>query len=419
VTTETTARIGAARVDITPDWPLPLAGFASRTTISQGVAHPLHLRVALLESTGTRALIASADLLNWGPERLPEWRKALSASCGVPEGSVLFSATHSHSGPQTNGWHAAATGVLDPRFLDLLGERLLAVAAAAAADMEDVSIARGRGQHDLGMHRRVVVDGHAMSRPNPDGPVDHEVTVLAFRRADGSLKAALTHYTCHPVLSGEDQLSGEFTGDAMSRVEERTGAVSLYLQGCCGDTNPGRLASTGLAEIPKQGAALADVVSGILDGALEELRPVPLTARWDGVDLPFKSAPTTAELQEASTQDGVMGQWGRAFLEHPERIAASARLELQRLEIAEGQALLAMNGEVCLDYGLQIKAVSGGRVLPVAYSNGMIGYIPTATQVDEGGYEADESTRYYLLAGRFARELDPLIRAHTVPLATG
>jgi hypothetical protein len=412
-------RIGTARVDITPDWSLPLAGFASRTRPSEGVAHPLHVRIALLESNGTRALIASADLLNWGPEPLPGWRKAIAAEFDVPADSILFSATHSHSGPQTNGWHAAATGVLDPRFIDLLGERLRAGVREANASIEQVSIARGRGEHGIAMHRRTIVEGKAIARPNPDGPVDREVTVIAFRRPDGSLKAALTHYTCHPVLSAQYLLSGEFTGDAMNRVEERTGATSLYLQGCCGDINPGTLGGSGLAEIPRRGAALADAVLGILAGDRVELAPVPLTVRWDSVELPFKHQATTDELREESTKDGVRGQWGRAFLEHPERIAASATLTLQRLDIAEGQALLAMNGEVCVDYGLQIKSVSRGTVLPVAYSNGMIGYIPTAEQVDQGGYEADESSRYYLLPGRFSREIDERIRAHTVPLATG
>lgn len=410
-------RIGTARVDITPHWSIPLAGFASRTRPSEGIAHPLHVRIALLESGGTRALIASADLLNWGPEPLPEWRTAIAAECGVPTESILFSATHSHSGPQTNGWHAAATGVLDPKFIDLLGDRLIAGVRTANASLEGVTISRGRGEHGLAMHRRTIIDGKAIARPNPDGPVDREVTVLAFRRPDGSPKAVFTHYTCHPVLSSDYQLSGEFTGDAMSRIEERTGATALYLQGCCGDINPSTLGGSGLAEIPRQGAALADVVLGILGGEEEELSPAPLHVRWDNVELPFKHEPTIEELRDESTKDGVHGQWGRAFLEHPERISSSATLTLQRLDIAHGQALLAMNGEVCVDYGLQIKSVSQGTVLPVAYSNGMIGYIPTAEQVDQGGYEADESSRYYLLPGRFSRQIDERIRAHTVPLA--
>jgi len=148
-----------------------------------------------------------------------------------------------------------------------------------------------------------------------------------------------------------------------------------------------------------------------------ELGDAPLKAQWDSVELPFQHVPIEAELREESTKDGVIGEWARAFLAHPERIAASATLRLQRLDIARDQSLLAMNGEMCMDYGRQIKDVSRGTVLPVGYSNGMVGYIPTATQVDEGGYEADESTRYYLLPGRFAREIDARIRARTVPMS--
>ncbi|HVX42789.1 MAG TPA: neutral/alkaline non-lysosomal ceramidase N-terminal domain-containing protein [Mycobacteriales bacterium] len=394
-------RIGVARVEITPDWPVSMSGFASRTHRSDGVAHPLHVRAMLMDDGASQALLLCADLLNWGPEQLPGLRRALSERLGIARDAILFSASHSHSGPQVTLWQAPSVGVADPRMLDLLEQRVLEVAAAATKDVEEVSISRGTGRHDLAMNRRRIVDGKYAGGPNPDGPVDREVTVLAYHRSDGSLKAVLNHYTCHPVISSEHLLSGEFTGFAMDRIEAETGAVSLYLQGCCGDINPSGLSHSTIADVEREGEAFAGVLNGIRSD-LEELPPAPLGVRWTTTELPFEHVPTQQELRASVDADGVDGEWARALLTDQTRLRPSATFVAQRLDLGAEQSLLAMNGEVTVEYGLDIKAASGGRILPVGYSNGMIGYLPRAYQLPQGGYEVDSSTRYYLLPSRFA-----------------
>ena len=63
-----------------------------------------------------------------------------------------------------------------------------------------------------------------------------------------------------------------------------------------------------------------------------------------------------------------------------------------------------------MEYGLFIKKQSGGSVLPLPYSNGMIGYVPTADQLSEGGYEASESTKFFGLPAPFDPSLERRIR---------
>jgi hypothetical protein len=50
-------------------------------------------------------------------------------------------------------------------------------------------------------------------------------------------------------------------------------------------------------------------------------------------------------------------------------------------------------------------------VLPVGYSNGMVGYVTTARQIEEGGYEPVESSRYYGLPAPFAPEIEPILES--------
>ncbi len=405
-------RAGFARADITPSWPVSLAGFASRSGLSTGVAHPLHVRVAAFEA-GTRALVLSADLLYWPPELVDELRPLLAMQADVPADNILFAATHTHSAPQICTWLAPSVGLRDKDSVDLVRRQTVEAVSAAAARLEPVTIRRAIGRHDLGMCRRTVVDGRVQAGPNPAGLRDPEVTVITYVRDDGSLAGVITHYTCHPVISADSKVSGDFTGEAMRLIEDETGSVGLYLQGCCGDINPGGFASTGLDEVDRQAATFAKVVRQLLDGPAETLEPMPLTAEWRRVQLPFRHRPDPAEIAAARVMDGVMGEWGRALNDHPELVTEAAGLRVQRLDLARGLHLVAMNGEVSVAYGLAIKETSQRQALPVAYANGTIGYLPTAAQIAEGGYEPEDSARYLLLSGFYAPAIEDLITTAT------
>lgn len=415
-------RLGAARAEITPDLPIALAGFASRAgTKAKQVAHPLHLRVAVLESAGPggprRACVIAADLLGWATELVAELRPVLAAAVGAPADALMFTATHTHSGPATAHWIAPSVGAVDEGFLQLLRDRLLGAAAEAVSRLEPVTVARSSTDHELAMYRRTVENGRAIARLNPDGPSDPELSVVAFRRADGSLAATFVHYACHPVINSTNAVTGDFAGESSSRVEARTGATCLYLQGCCGDQNPGRSAHQGPAEVDVQADRFAAAVLDALEKATDPLKLREIDVRTGEALLPFQAEPTADELAAARGQDGVMGEWSAALTAQPERIRPDALLVLTRLDLADGLALLSMNAEVTVGYGFAIKRASSGRVLPVAYANGMIGYLPSAQQVREGGYEAVESARYYLLPGIFSTDVEQRALDGILPLA--
>jgi len=400
----TTLRMGSASADITPGWSLTLAGFAARTGPSQGVSQPIRVRVSVLESRddmgeANRAVVAVADMLWWGPQQVPALRAEIAAVTGAPEANILLSATHTHSGPQTTTRASATIGVVDPRFLDLLRERTLDAARAAAARLEPVTVSRLDGTHGLGFNRRYAL--------NPHGPEDQALVVLRFDRANGEPATLWVHYTCHPVITQEPLISGEFCGVAMDLLESRHGVTALYLQGCCGDINPRvgneqRTVRGTNGDVERIGEEFAGAVTGLLaNGEARRLRPVPLAATHLDVDLPYATLPTVAELQAQANEPDVYGELARAMLDHPDWLAPSIPLHLQRLDVADGLSLLAMNGEIVVEYGLRIREAGGGATLPMGYANGMTGYVPTARIIAEGGYEAGEARPYFFLPAPF------------------
>jgi hypothetical protein len=462
-TDRTNLKLGCAKVDITPPMPLPLAGFAHRQGDFETIVRPLNARIMFFQhGASAKALIVSADLLWWGAERVAVLKSKLRDRWGFGEGQIVFHATHNHSGPQTSGGFTPSLGKLVGEYIDHLEKRVWEGVEQAAKALDPVTIERGIGRCDLAVNRRKMVDGQIRMAPNPDGPVDPDVTVLRFAASDGKIKAVLVHYACHPTASGENAVSSDFPGTAMDLIEERLGrgAVSVFLQGCCADVRPalvrdGNFYWGGNDDVLRIGQTLANEVSAVLERPMERLSSGTLVAKTLKVQLPLQEPPTEKELmkwcgmdtcgpagepegEKAGGKNGeevpenepeegtisanktktlkvvpnadILEQWSRLVLSERRYLRRSVELELHYLEMAEGFALLTANAEMAGEYGRFIKSLYGGSVLPVCYTNGMIGYIPTAAQLAEGGYEAVDYIYYFGLPAPLAPESEESIR---------
>jgi len=446
-----TLRLGVAKVDITPNHPVPLAGFATRheAGVYESVARPIYARIfwlrhaaensgshdgkgldegAGLEAGGntgrdpggeTTALIVSADLIWWGEERVPGLKRRIRDRWNVEPDAILLHGTHSHSGPQTSDRFSDYLGVHDSVYLEQLETAVLAGIAEAIRNEEPVTAEYGKTECHIAVNRRKWENGNANYQANPDGPIDPALTVVRFRRTDdGRHKGVMVHYACHPVITQENRLSSEFCGVAMDRIERALGGdgVAAYLQGCCGDINPagldGELILSGDdPEVRRIGEALAGDALALLGERLTPLAAGPLEARTRTIMAPVQKVPTQEELEAQREEPWVTGDWSRKLLASPERRVSELPLRLVLLRIGDGLSLLAANAEIVAAYGLHVRSMTDGRVLTMGYTNGMIGYIPTAEQIREGGYESFWSTPYFLLPSPFDPAVEPLVRA--------
>ncbi|HWM34822.1 MAG TPA: hypothetical protein VNR36_11345 [Pseudolysinimonas sp.] len=390
-------RLGVARRDASPAHPVQLAGFGRRAgaLVSQ-FAHPIQVRVAVIgDDTGTLALV-SGEFLNWSTESDERFRTIVAEQTGVAPSDILFSATHTHSAPQLSHHQAALLGVVDEGYLDELAAHLAIVAREAAGSRREVTVARVAARHELAWQRRQDLDA--------DPRIDDTLTVVRFDAGD-ELVACFVHYACHPVVSADNVVSGDFFGAAMAGLERATGAVAFPLQGCAGDVDPGGAVMAGIERAAQVGRDFADAVAGLLAEPSAPVATGPISAAWRTAQLPVSRVPTPSELGAVGADDPLEAQWAAGLLAHPDLLRPELPCRLQLWSLGPGLQLLAMSGEVTSPYGLRIRERSGGRALPVAYSNGMVGYIPTAAQIAAGGYEVHESARCYLIPGTF----DPVI----------
>lgn len=412
-------KLGVSKVDITPSQPVPLAGFAVRSGLGpcSEVSLPLYARIYVMESSGKeavygndRALLVSADLIWWGSERVPAFKERIRECCGIEPDAILLHGTHTHSGPQTSDRFTSYLGVPDTQYLNELESRVLEGIQAAIDDLEPVRASRGTGTSELALNRR----GLRLTPPEIRVS-DHDLNVILYSREDGSPKAILVHYACHPVITSENKISPDYVGVTMEAVEERYGryVICAFMQGTCGDLNPGDGASVirgDHARVMEAGHSFAEDIVRTLAGLMTEQTACRLAWKSLTVNLPLASLPDMDSLEKGENLPDVHGEWHRLQRRRFSELKQELPLTMSLLQLTEECSLLAMDAEVVNEYGLYIKRLSNHQILPLGYTNGMFGYIPTADMLAEGGYEANESTLYFAMPSIFSSEVETVLK---------
>ena len=101
--------IGVARVDVTPDGPIRLTGYASRKTESEGVAQHLWVKALAIggdAETGP-AVLMTVDNCGVPAKMTAEVAGRLKAKAGVAPERFVVCSTHTHSGPWLPGFARA------------------------------------------------------------------------------------------------------------------------------------------------------------------------------------------------------------------------------------------------------------------------------------------------------------------------
>ncbi|HEV57585.1 MAG TPA: hypothetical protein ENN87_08820 [Phycisphaerales bacterium] len=262
------------------------------------------------------------------------------------------------------------------------------------------------------MNRRLETERGYQILPNPDGPVDHDVPVLRVDGADGGLRAVVFGYACHCTTLDFYKFCGDYAGFAQEYIEQaHPRATALFVAGCGGDQNPyPRRSERGLEYCMEHGRALANAVETALE---TRQRPVagPIRAALDTATLEFAPPPTRDQLQaEAQSSNRYERRHAQTLLEELERTGAIRTTYpylVQVVEFGDDLTIIALAGEVVVDYALRLKTELTGRPIWVAgYSNDVFGYVPSRRVLQEGGYEGGGAMLYTPLPGPFAPSVE-------------
>ncbi len=394
-----------------------MSGYADRTHPSTGVVHPLWAKALALEDKKGRAVIVTTDLIGL-PRAITDLVAARAEKeYGLDRSRLLFNSSHTHTGPVVLpnlvtmfDMSAADHQVLED-YSRKLTEDLFTAIGAALDKLAPAQISYGLGKAHFAVNRREPTPKGVRIGVNPTGPVDPDVPVLRVTSPDGTLLAVLFGYACHnTTLTGKFfELSGDYAGFAQIDLEKaHPGATAMFLMLCGADQNPNPRSALELAE--QHGRTLADEVDRVLRTDLVPLKG-PIRTAYRNIELDFALHTRATFEAELKNTNAARVRRAQAMLKayddrHPIR---RTPYPIQAIRFDNVLTILALGGEVVVDYSLRAKREYPANLIVAGYSNDVMSYIPSQRVLHEGGYEAVDSMIYYGQPGPYADDVEERI----------
>ncbi|HXG09868.1 MAG TPA: neutral/alkaline non-lysosomal ceramidase N-terminal domain-containing protein [Gemmataceae bacterium] len=417
-------KAGVARINITPERLMWMSGYSARTKPAEGKRNDLWAKALALEDPkGRRAVLITMDLVGIPREIATAVCGRLKAKHGLAREALILNVSHTHCGPVV-GSNLAAMYFLDETqqklvadYARTLEDKLVAVAGEALGALAPARLTWGSGRATFAVNRRNNKEADVprlREAGQLKGPVDHDVPVLAVRDPKGRLRAVVFGYACHATVLSFYQWSGDYPGFAQEFLEKaHPGAVALFWAGCGGDQNPLPRRRVELAE--QYGRQLADAVAAVLQ---KEMVPIAgsLAMAYTEIDLPFAELPTREQLLKDRESDNRYiarrAQLLLQRLESDKALRGSYPYPVQVWQIGSAVTLVALGGEVVVDYALRLKKELGeGTTWVAGYSNDVMAYIPSLRVLQEGGYEGGGAMVYYGQPSAWSPRVEELIVA--------
>lgn len=413
-------KAGVAAKVVTPTEKLWLAGYTSRTKPAEGKLQDLYVKALAIEDPkGNKLVVVTNDQITL-PRKLSELvADCVSRETGLERECLLLTVSHTHCAPVLHGGSDYLPTSAEDRtkieeYTRQLQAAMIEVVAAALADLKPARLAVGKGTARFAVNRREATPKGFINGKNPDGPVDHDVPVLRVETPEGKLRAVLFGYACHNTTLQLNQYCGDYAGFAQADIEEKhPGAMALFWAGCGGDANPLPRSTVELCK--KYGGELATAVEDVLKGSMTPVQGL-CAAEYALIALPFDKLPTrddlAADLLSKEVARRKRAERLTSILEKGGKLDDHyAHYPIQVWRLGDQVLWIALGGEVLVDYSVRLKKeLAGKRVVWVTgYANDVMGYIPPARVLKEGGYEPDGSVIYTNLPARWAPAIEEKI----------
>src|SRR5438128_4936400 len=149
---ETEWKAGLASVKITPEKPVPMAGYAARTKPFDNVAQDIYAKaLALEDQQGHRAVLVTTDLIGISREVAEPVCERIQEKTKLPRSQILLSSSHTHSAPTLRLEERADPGMSpeDARsivaYTRSLQNKLVEVVRQALSQLERARLSWGSG----------------------------------------------------------------------------------------------------------------------------------------------------------------------------------------------------------------------------------------------------------------------------------
>jgi hypothetical protein len=381
-------RASVVKVDITPQTPKWLLGYAARQ--STGVHDRIYHRIVAMDDGRTQFYLISTDICIFSPTVYDDLIRRAGKETGIGPLQIWWTVTHTHSAPEVGPpgiYRVLLKGrsehPVDGEYTEQILASLVQGIKDARSRLAPARIAIGTGTAFANINRRARdVDGRISLGLNPDGPVDREIGLIRIEKQDGSPMALIANYAMHgTVLGGRFvEISGDAQGIVAAYVEEELGAPMLYINGAAGNIAP----IYSVYPDPKSGhltqfnVLLGDRIlaaNRMTGGATSE------TTLWTG-----------EKIIETRRKEGI--GWPDDLPEYSRISPAGTPLVRIPVRFARINDTVIWGApvEMFCEIAIDVRNRSPfPRTFFFGYTNGWLGYLPTKAAFAEGGYEPNTS----------------------------
>ena len=398
----TRLEVGEGVADISPSPGIELAGFyrtPGNERRNTGIRQNGEARALVLRYGRTTAVIVSVDMMSVSREMTRRVQRRVADKLGIAAENIRVCATHTHSMP--TGRFYLLCGAVSPEYTALVERRIVKAAAIAKADMAEAELHLGKSRAVGASFNRTTknfkTDEHFGKDSTDDQRwLDTTVHVLRFERAGTKPDVIWYHFSAHPVCFHDDKSGPDWPGMVATLVREKYHVSPSFLQGHCGDVNPGDgKIRTGNPE------AVAAAVFATIRRAMDRMNPVRVDT------LRVKTSQFNAPLDVK-----LLGRWLDEYRKNPDACkggtwidarfakawyedSVKQKIQPTRLPIVLSAMRLGDVGlvfhpaELYSYYGLEIRRDSPlSDTLVVGYADGSMGYAPDPKSYKAGEYAA-------------------------------
>ena len=430
---------GVGRTTLTPPLGTPLIGYGGRERGADAIRDDIYATSLVLSDGETTVALVTCDLCALPIRQVRYVQRLIEERTGIPPAHVLINTSHAHSGPLTTYNEETPESVRQVvvALLDAIAESVVQAVAA----LVPCRLSAGRGTVEASINRRKR-NGYsdAVTPEFPEGTVDPDLHVVRIDGLYGRPLAVVTAYACHPVAlrPPSHAISADFVCALRATVEPQVGAPLLFAQGAAGNLVPigpememeERLELTGKVlgmEALRVYTALGAEALPVDDSrGAEALRaygpPESLRSATSVPPKPMLAAASENLLLDLWTEQPPIADVARSHQTFPyltpPLVNGKVECAVQALRLGD-VALVGVAGEAFVEIGLAVKARSPiPHTIFLGYTNGCLGYIPTAAAYEPGGYEVHRAHAVYRLPHTIApNSADRVIGASLAILA--
>ncbi len=445
--------VGVATTDITPGTNYPVSGYYSER-LSTGTKDPLEAKAIVFRQGDLSAAFVVCDLITVASDLSIEVRKRVEERTGIPGDHIIVAATHTHTGPDytrelfsvTSGQPLPANWKDREPYAAKLIEAVADAVVNAYEAAKPVKLLTGTAMQEtpVAFHRRYLMKNGeyrtwiGLNDPNvvrAAGPIDPEIGILLLQDPTSKKPTALlSSHALHLDTVGGTLWSADFPFfiERTLRGSLDGNIISMFGNGCCGNINHVDPNTTTRNSAELIGTSLGTTIAAAVPQLTEITSPL-LQIRSETIKLPLQSSTpeqlTRAkqllrEIQAGKNPDFYehVDAYKRIIIEHlrsnsnvEETMSligwglSSAKAgsgdfldaDLHVITLGRDFAIVALPGEMFVEYGLQIKKASPFRTTLVVelcnvgetiYVPTREAYLATRDSFTGGGYEVVNST---------------------------